>query len=402
MDMITQLLNRFNDKDIDITLNIKIKSKKNLVHKRRSKIRLPTTPPPSPTNIEILEQSLESNEQETSQSICVENLIVIEPVNLIENTIEWHSMQLPELIPESIIIENQQPLIIETEEIYPLDDLTYDNPRTKANVVSAINQLNKHFGWEPKYLHYTKIEDQPNAIVEFILKNYVIKNTSVLRTKLLQISGAQQRCRKTETTRLATLANIAERTISIPAVVDTRVFPDWNTESLPALQKIVDDKNNKICAVIAKCFIQGYVFRLSVIFNTVYGPNLGRNGLNYLDTVAKVWHLGKVKSSKPFSFTVSDAFIASLNPVDGEYMIKDVLATRRVNPSLGLYSWNSYTNNELRHSYEAYNISPTTGRSEAEQALWHSILGHTRATAHEFYVAPPADKLVALNTDLNK
>jgi len=231
------------------------------------------------------------------------------------------------------------------------------------------------------------------------MKNYMIKNTSVLRTKLLQISGAQQRCRKTETTKLATLANIAERTISIPAVVDTRVFPCWHSESLPTLRKIAGDKDNKICAIIAKCFIQGYVFRLSVIFNTIYGPNLGRPGVNYLDTVAKVWYLGKVKASKPFSFTVTDDFIASLSPVNGEYLIKDVIATRRVNPSLGLYSWASYTNNELRHSYEAYNINPTTGRSEAEQALWHSILGHTRATAHEYYVAPPADKLVTLDTD---
>ena len=348
----------------------------------------------SPVNVPmpIADPSPMDNAQTNPVSISLEVPTVNEPVITIADIdttecVEWHSQQIP--IPIADPIEKPVTLITIPEGKFRLCDLPYENPRTKANVVSTINQMNKFFAWDAKILHYDLIEANPNAVVDYVRHKYVISSISVLRTKLLSICGAMHRCVPNVTSKLALLANTAERKISVPIIADERIFPDWQLECLPSLQEIAVG-GNKICAIIAKCFLHGYVFRLSVIFNTKYGPNQGELGVNYLDTVAKVWHLGKIKSSKPFSFAVSDDFLKGLKPVVGEFMF-NVPDQRRVNPSLGVYNWTSYTNNELRHSYEVYNTSPSTGRSISEQELWHQILGHTRQTALEHYVPLPTD-----------
>ena len=109
-------------------------------------------------------------------------------------------------------------------------------------------------------------------------------------------------------------------------------------------------------------------------------------GINYLDLNTKIWHLGKVKASKPVDLPVTDELIASIGQycTNGAYLI-DVPDKERVNPTLGMYAWGSYSNNQLRHSFETYNVN-TADRSLELQTHFHTILGHTRDTALQYYV----------------
>jgi len=271
---------------------------------------------------------------------------------------------------------------------FALSDIGPYEKRTKANVVSTINQLNKYFGWPPKLLHYSKIESNAGAVKQYVIDNYIITNTAGLRTKLLSIVGAMSRCVPDVITKLSVVANTVEKTTNITVEPDNRVFPNWVTEVLPALDVIIAS-NNKICSTIATIFKEGYVFRIAVLFNTMVGPNLGQPGVNYLDLGKKIWSLGKIKGSKPVDLLVTDALVASIGQfcTNGAWLI-DVPAKDRVNPTLGAYDWSSYTNNELRHSFETFNVN-TIGRSIDTQNLFHTILGHSRETALQSYVPIP-------------
>ena len=330
----------------------------------------------------------------------------------IDNTeVEWHSQQIPAPIsdPPPSPVENLQelPLSISVENTilsepvnlngileFVLADLPYDHNRTKANVISTINQLNKHFGWQSTLLHYSKIEADPTAIKDYVLGKYVIGNTSTLRTKLLSIVGAMSRCVPDTITKLSVVANTVERTENIQVLPDTRNFPNWIEDALPALDVIIAS-NNKTCSTIASVFKEGYVFRISVLFNTMVGPNLGQSNINYLDLDTKIWHLCKIKASKPVNIPVTDALIDSIKQyctngaIGGHWWLIDVpLLKDRINPTLGAYGWDSYTNNQLRHSFETWNVN-TPGRSIEEQMHYHTILGHKRETALQYYCPLP-------------
>jgi len=221
-------------------------------------------------------------------------------------------------------------------------------------------------------------------VKDYVLGKYNIGSTATLRTKLLSIVGAMTRCIPDTITKLSTIANSVERTTNVQVEPDTRSFPNWITEVLPALDVIIAS-DNLICKTIASVFKHGYVFRVSVLFNTKIGANLGEPGVNYLDLTNKVWSLGKVKSSKPVDLPVTDELIASIGQfcTNGAWLI-DASPRERINPTLGAYAWGSYTNNQLRHSFETYNVN-TPNRSLETQMQYHTILGHTRETALQFY-----------------
>ena len=200
----------------------------------------------------------------------------------------------------------------------------------------------------------------------------------------------------------------------------TKTIPDaqpqnnarpWS-EMLQVLQHEIDTNTNKFAKIMCICFKHGYVLRCGEIFNTTTGFNIPTPKLNFLDLNSRQWTITEHKSQGSAglggrniparNFPVTKEFVDELRPyID----VPEFLLIYKSNFSpysthlLKSVDIDSFSNNELRNSYEEWNWRQS-GRTLAEKRFWsENVIGHSEIIAKLYYTTHTIENKILTAAD---
>jgi hypothetical protein len=265
----------------------------------------------------------------------------------------------------------------------------FTNANTLRNMRSFLTVLNRHLDLDLNIIHVTEYEDNLDKIVSWIKSHYAIFTNSDMRIKILMVSSLITRCtpKSDKPNKFKAYAAQIEQYAPIESVPKERKeIPKWETEVMADLDRIISSRN-KVCQILATCFKHGYVMRINQLFSTAL---YDRDGFDWIDLKGKMWHIRDQKNDDVWSFPITDEFQKDISALVGRnkaFLIEKSTGTpyAQGKQRLSLHKWKSIGNTELRQSYEEWNIY-RSGRTVAEQAFWHRVLGHTRTAVLRWYV----------------
>ena len=275
----------------------------------------------------------------------------------------------------------------------------YDNVKTYANVKSALKRVNELMGYEPALdLHYEKYVQHFELICGKILSSGLSKTKTDLLQKFNFIVGIASRLKIDPTDlRQKVMELKLDTTQTIPDAQPQNDARPWS-EMLQVLQHEIDTNKNKFAKIMCICFKHGYVLRCGEIFKTTTGFNIPTTKLNFLDLNSRQWTITEHKSqgsagvggrSIPArTFPVTKEFVDELRPY---IYVPEFLLIYKSNRSaysthlLHSVDIDSFSNNELRNSYEEWNWR-NSGRTLAQKRFWsENIIGHSEIIAKLYY-----------------
>lgn len=256
------------------------------------------------------------------------------------------------------------------------------NKRTFANYRSILNKVNLHFGWEPDKVYYDRLNDKKEEIADFCQQQWKISNIAHLTSIMRIISSLMTRTGFGDKHAMRSYSRSLNRILTVPALPVKSNAPIW-TEIQPKLAAAAD--RYTVVGKIAAIFSYGYVLRVGEIFNTRIDKRDGY--YNYLDLDECVWHVINQKNGKPKTFDVEGRLCKFLKGGNlGVWLLGKANGEQYAPAShiLKSHKWKFPSNNDLRKSYETWNINDS-GRAPQEIEYWNMVLGHSSNVAHDYY-----------------
>lgn len=262
-------------------------------------------------------------------------------------------------------------------------DNSVTNARTFANYRCILNKVNRYFGWEPDKVYYDRLNDRKEEVAECCLKQWKIGNINHLQSIMRILSSLMTRTGFGDRHAMRSYSRSLHRIMTVPTRPAKSDVPDW-TVIQPKLAAVRDVTT--IGGRVAAIFSYGYVLRVGELFDTKLVDD-GEGFHNYLDLDGCVWHIVNQKNGKPKSFDVNPDLCKFLKDGNlGTWLLGKNNGQKysRASHLLKNHRWKFPSNNDLRKSYETWNIHDS-GRTPEEVSAWSTILGHRDNTVDDFY-----------------
>lgn len=263
-----------------------------------------------------------------------------------------------------------------------------ENMSTFRNYQGIMNKLNKHYGLEKDIVHYDFLVGKATELPDLCCTFWEINNTDALKQKMSAISSIITRAIGTPDHRIKHVTNTIGKNHSVVTKLKVRNIPDWN-ELQPKLREY--GKEPSIRGMIALAFSYGYPLRVGEFFDTKIGIDDGIN--NFLDPVSLRWTIRMHKNGASGTireFDVCEEFIDAL-PRKAGWLLrkKNGLPYQGQNTATRTLKYHGWwdelpSNRDIRASFETWNLH-TEDRSPEQIAESHEVLGHSKATAHQYY-----------------
>jgi len=271
----------------------------------------------------------------------------------------------------------------------------YENHKTFQNVKTILKGINETLELTPvNYIHGHQYAAQFEQLCKLMLAKGKAHTKTDLINKLNLIVGLIRRFDPAS----KALANLRDKidelrrdnTAQIPNAYPEHNAKPWK-DMKALLQEEINSNPNKFAKIACVCFKHGYCLRIGEIFATTLKMGFPKAATNFLNLNELTWYIHGHKNARttgPRKFTVTKEFVDELSDLIEmpEYLLifksnYEQYSTHLLS-SIGI---TSFTNTELRNSYEQWSWNES-GRTKEEATYWsENVLGHTVATALSYY-----------------
>lgn len=246
--------------------------------------------------------------------------------------------------------------------------------RTLSSYKAILNQINDSLGLERNIIHFDKLIEHKDQLIDIVKSTWKIRSIVALRQKISAISSLMTRTGFDNEHPVRSLSRKIDRMEITFDNQEPQVIPPWE-EMKEKLIKFADH-NRGVAGTIARIFSYGYVLRVREMFMTRVARDDGYH--NYLDLDKCVWTIRIQKNGEEKIFDVDPELCKQIPKKSVWLFGKSTGEPYSPGAShLTYHGWVLEDNNTIRKSFETWNCLHS-GRSREEQIKWNKILGHSR------------------------